>query len=70
MLFNIFVSDMSRTNPDDTDDLGLATQSAYFDKLNSTVTEDLNVENCFSYWRLHPNPLKTTVTAFQISNRH
>ena len=73
MLFNIYVSDMPRTTSRKfayADDLALATQSTDFDKLNSTLTEDLKkMEDYFTYWRLRPNPTKTTVTAFHLSNK-
>ena len=73
MLFNIYVSDMPETTSRKfayADDLALATQSTDFNVLSRTLTEDMKkMEDYFTYWRLRPNPNKTTTTAFHLSNR-
>ena len=48
------------------DDLALAIQSTDFDKLNSTLTDDMKKMEDYFYWRLLPNPTETTVTASNI----
>ena len=48
------------------DDLALAIQSADFDKLNSTLTDDMKKMEDYFYWSLRPNPTKTTVTAINM----
>lgn len=72
-LFNLYVSDLLKTKGTKfqlADDIAIAYQSKDFIQGEKTLNEDLQELNrYFRSWRLKPNPNKTEVYAFYLTNK-
>lgn len=72
LLFNAYTSDLPATRAEKfvyADDLALAYQGKKFQEGEDMLTNDLHVLGAYyKKWRLCPNPSKTEVTAFHLTN--
>lgn len=72
LLFNIYTSDIPQTSSRQfayADDLALAFQAKSFEEGEAALTTDLkSIGDYYSKWRLCPNPSKTEVAAFHLTN--
>ena len=72
-LFNLYMSDFPQIQGSFyqyADDIAILTQAPSIQEAEDILNEDLEVvENYLIKWRLTPNPQKSIVTAFHLSNR-
>ncbi|XP_047992992.1 uncharacterized protein LOC125231576 [Leguminivora glycinivorella] len=72
LLFNVYTSDMPPTQSRKflyADDIALTTQTKSFEAGEAVLTQDLNtLQQYYSKWRLYPNPSKSEVAAFHLTN--
>jgi Reverse transcriptase (RNA-dependent DNA polymerase) len=73
LLFNVYTADIPVTVSRKfiyADDIALAVQDKDFHRTEVTLTEDLAVlKDYFRTWKLKPNPAKTEVACFHLSNK-
>ncbi|KAI5723181.1 hypothetical protein M8J76_002556 [Diaphorina citri] len=72
LLFALYIADIPETKSHKfgyADDWALATSSSNVEETEEILTEDLHVlSTYFRKWRLKPNPSKTEVTCFHLTN--
>lgn len=72
VLFGLYISDISKTTSARfgyTDDWALATRHEDLKETEAVLTEDLkSIGSYFRKWRLQPNPSKTEVSCFHLTN--
>jgi hypothetical protein len=73
LLFNLYIADMPQTNSLAfvyADDIALLSRGRTFNEAEDEIGRDLQaLGTFFQKWRLQPNPHKTVVTTFHLSNR-
>lgn len=72
LLFNLYISDLPDTTSHKfcyADDMAIATQTSSLEEGEKILSSDLcKLNNYYEKWRLCPNPNKTEVCAFHLSN--
>jgi len=72
LLFNLYISDLPGTISRKfiyADDMAIAYQHKSFDQIEIALSEDLKImSDYFRKWRLCPNPLKSEVSCFHLTN--